>query len=241
MNWLRTIMPLLGLIAMAMSLFHLVPVAVALVQEDGCAEAFGISMAINFLAGFMLWALTRQHQRELNIREGILLVVFVWTGGSLFASVPLLLVIPGLSFTDAFFEAVSGLTATGATVLSGLDRLPPSINVWRAELQWLGGMGVIVLAVAILPMLGVGGRQLFKAELPGPMKDHQLTPRVTETAKGLWMIYFVLTRDELARRDHPQLHYARARRLLVARCKLRLFRFAGSRVRRHLLHARCRD
>ncbi|MDH5537043.1 MAG: TrkH family potassium uptake protein, partial [Betaproteobacteria bacterium] len=105
MNWFRTIMPLLGLIAMAMSLSHLVPVTVALVQEDGCAEAFGISMAINFLVGFVLWALTRQHQRELNIREGILLVVFVWTGGSLFASVPLLLVIPGLSFTHAFFEA----------------------------------------------------------------------------------------------------------------------------------------
>jgi trk system potassium uptake protein len=193
MNWFLTIMPLLGLIAMAMSLSHLVPITVALLLEDGHADSFGISMAINFLAGFTAWAATRQYQRELNIREGILLVVFVWTGGSLFATLPLLLVIPGLSFTDAFFEAVSGLTATGATVLSGLDDLPPSINVWRAELQWLGGMGVIVLAVAILPMLGVGGRQLFKAELPGPMKDDQLTPRITETAKGLWVVYLVLT------------------------------------------------
>lgn len=193
MNWLLTITPVLGLIAMAMSLSHILPISVALVQDDGCADAFGISMAINFVVGFVLWALTRQRQREFSIREGILLVIFVWTGGSLFATVPMLLVIPGLSFTDAYFEAVSGLTATGATVLSGLDLLPPSINVWRAELQWLGGMGVIVLAVAILPMLGVGGRQLFKAELPGPMKDDQLTPRITETAKGLWVVYLVLT------------------------------------------------
>jgi len=193
MNWLLTTMPLLGLIAMAMSLSHLIPLSVALLLDDGLAGTFGISMGINLLAGFATWAATRRFQRELHIREGILLVVFVWAGGSLFATVPLLLVIPGLSFTDAFFEAVSGLTATGATVLSGLDRLPPSINVWRAELQWLGGMGVIVLAVAILPMLGVGGRQLFRAELPGPMKDDHLTPRITETAKGLWIVYFALT------------------------------------------------
>jgi len=193
MAWLLTISPVAGLIAMAMSLTYLLPIGISLVLQDGAADALILSMALNFAAGAMLWLLTRRHKRELSLREGILLVVIVWSGGALFASVPLLLTIPGLSFTDAYFEATSGLTATGATLLSGLDLLPPSVNVWRAELQWLGGMGVIVLVVAILPMLGVGGRQISKAEIPGPMKDEQLTPRVTQTAKGLWLIYSALT------------------------------------------------
>ncbi len=193
MAWLLTISPVAALIAMAMSLSYLLPLGVSLATEDGAAGALTLSMAINFAAGAILWLLTRRHKRELSLREGILLVVTVWSGGALFGSLPLLLTIPGLSFTDAYFEAVSGLTATGATVLSGLDQLPPSINVWRALLQWLGGMGVIVLVVAILPMLGVGGRQVSKAEIPGPMKDEQLTPRVTQTAKGLWLIYAALT------------------------------------------------
>jgi hypothetical protein len=122
----------------------------------------------------------------------MVLITLVWVGGALFACVPLLAGL-GLSFTDAYFESMSALTATGATLLSGLDSLAPSFNVWRAELQWLGGMGVIVLVVAVLPMIGVGGRQISKAEIPGPMKEEQLTPRMTQTAKGLWMIYFALT------------------------------------------------
>jgi trk system potassium uptake protein TrkH len=193
MSWLLAVFPLLGIIAMAMSLTHLLPIAVSLIFHDGNTLQFTIPMAINFAAGVLLWLATRKHQRELSLREGILLVVLVWTGGSLFASLPLLLSIQGLSFTDAYFEAVSGLTATGATILHGLDSLPPSVNAWRAELQWLGGMGVIVLVVAILPMLGVGGRQISKSEIPGPMKDDQLTPRLTQTAKGLWLIYAALT------------------------------------------------
>jgi trk system potassium uptake protein len=193
MTWLLPIYPVLGIIAMAMSASHLLPVIVSVVFEDGTTAQFGISMALNFAAGFLLWLTTRRYRRELILRQGILLVVFVWTGGALFATVPLLLSLPDLSFTDAYFEAVSGLTATGATVLSNLDHLPPSINVWRAELQWLGGMGVIVLVVAILPMLGVGGRQISKSEIPGPMKEGQLTPRLTETAKGLWSVYAILT------------------------------------------------
>jgi trk system potassium uptake protein TrkH len=110
-----------------------------------------------------------------------------------FATLPLLFFLPGLSFTDAYFETVAGLTTTGATVLSGLDRLPASINFWRCELQWLGGMGIIVLAVAILPLLGIGGSQIMRAETPGPMKDARLTPRITETAKGLWLVYAGMT------------------------------------------------
>ncbi|MGE0558858.1 MAG: TrkH family potassium uptake protein [Burkholderiales bacterium] len=178
---------------MAMSLTHLLPIGVSLALDDGAATALAWSMVINFVAGALMWLFTRRHKRELSLREGILLVVAVWAGGALFASLPLILTISGISFTDAFFEAVSGLTATGATVLTGLDRLPASINVWRALLQWLGGMGVIVLVVAILPMLGVGGRQVSKSEIPGPMKDEQLTPRITQTAKGLWLIYAALT------------------------------------------------
>ncbi|MDH4150551.1 MAG: TrkH family potassium uptake protein [Betaproteobacteria bacterium] len=193
MNWLLTIAPVAALIAMAMSLTHLLPIGVSLALNDGTLPIWILSMALNFAAGAVLWLSTRRQKRELNLREGILLVVSVWTGGALFASVPILLTIPQITFTDAYFEAVSGLTATGATVLIELDNLPPSVNVWRALLQWLGGMGVIVLVVAVLPMLGVGGRQISKSEIPGPMKDEQLTPRVTQTAKGLWLIYAALT------------------------------------------------
>jgi trk system potassium uptake protein TrkH len=193
MSWLLNIAPVAALIAMAMSLTHLLPIGVSLYFSDGMAGALTLSMALNFCAGAILWLLTHHKKRELSLREGILLVVSVWAGGALFASLPLLLTVPQITFTDAYFEAVSGLTATGATVISGLEDLPASINVWRALLQWLGGMGVIVLVVAILPMLGVGGRQISKSEIPGPMKDDQLTPRVTQTAKGLWLIYAALT------------------------------------------------
>lgn len=193
MAWLMPILPVLGLIAMAMSLSHLVPIAVSLALGDGMAGIFAVSMTLNLLVGFVVWFSSRRRRRlELQVREGILFVAFVWIGGALFASVPLLYGL-GMSFTDAYFESMSALTATGATVLSGLDYLPPSINVWRAELQWIGGMGVIVLVVAVLPMIGVGGRQITRAEIPGPMKDEQLTPRMTQTAKGLWMVYFALT------------------------------------------------
>ena len=192
MAWLLAVSPVLGIIAMAMSASHLLPIATSILLEDGTTALFAYSMALNFAAGCVLWLTTRRYRRELQIREGILLISLVWIGGALFASVPLLLGI-GLSFTDAYFESMSALTATGATLLDGLDQLAPSLNIWRAELQWIGGMGVIVLVVAVLPMIGVGGRQISKAEIPGPMKDEQLTPRMTQTANGLWIIYFALT------------------------------------------------
>ena len=128
-------------------------------------------------------------QPQLTVRDGFLLVVLTWTALPALATLPLLLYIPSLSFTDAYFEAVSGLTTTGATVLSGLDALPYSINFWRMSLVWLGGMGLIVLAVAVLPLLGVGGRQIFKAEAPGPMKESKLTRAWPVPPKGLWLIY----------------------------------------------------
>lgn len=185
--------PLLGLIAMVMSLSHLVPIAISVIQDDGTLRAFAASMVANFSVGYAVWLGTRRFRRDLTPRDAILLVVLAWAGGALFATIPLLLTLPGLSFTDAYFECMSGLTTTGSTVLANLDTLAPSVNIWRGLLQWLGGMGIIVLVVAILPVLRVGGRQIFKAETPGPMKDTKLTPRIAETAKGLWLVYFGLS------------------------------------------------
>ena len=190
---LLTVAPLLGLIAMVMSLSHLLPLAISVSLADGASNQFVFSMAVNCAAGYLIWLMTRRYRRDLKPRDGIALVIFAWVGGAAFATLPLIATIPGLSFTDAYFEAMAGLTASGGTILSGLDSLPPSINVWRAELQWLGGMGVLVLAVAILPLLNVGGRQVFLSEIPGPMKDARLTPRITETAKVLWAVYFAFT------------------------------------------------
>ena len=160
---------------------------------DGAQQAFGYALAATLASALVLWLITFHERRELQVRDGFLLVALVWTVLPAFATLPLLFSVEGLRFTDAYFEAVSGLTASGATVLSGLDALPASVNIWRGLMIWLGGMGVIVLAVAILPLLGVGGSQLFKAETPTPMKDTKLTPRIAETAKGLWLVYVGFT------------------------------------------------
>jgi trk system potassium uptake protein TrkH len=190
---LLTIAPLLGIIAMVMSLSHLVPIGVSIAYDDGLLSNFSFSMTLNFALGYVLWLATRRFRRDLAPRDGILLVVLAWAGGAAFAALPLMAGIEGLTFTDAYFETMSGLTTTGATVLVNLDFMAPSINIWRSLLVWIGGMGLIVLAVAILPFLGVGGRQIFRAETPGPMKDAKLTPRITETAKGLWIVYGIIS------------------------------------------------
>ncbi|BCB25130.1 Trk system potassium uptake protein [Sulfurimicrobium lacus] len=187
------IVHVLGLVTMLFSLTMLAPLMVSWGLKDGAVSAYDESVAVTFISGLIAWAGTNRFKRELKIRDGFLLVVLIWSSLAAFATIPLLVQIPDLSFTDAYFETVSGLTTTGATVLSDLDKLPPSINFWRTELVWLGGMGLIVLAVAVLPLLGIGGRQLYKAETPGPMKDSQLTPRITETAKGLWLVYAAIT------------------------------------------------
>ena len=183
----------LGLMLVVFSITYLLPIIAALIYQDGTLIDFALAMVMTFAAGCLMWLLTRRYKGELSIRHGYLLVVAMWTAMPAVATFPLLLVIPRLSFTDAYFETMSGITTTGATVLTGLDTLPPAINLWRHELNWVGGMGIIVLAVAILPLLGVGGRQLFKAETPGPMKDSALTPRITETARNLWLVYFGIT------------------------------------------------
>lgn len=187
------ILHVLGMVIAVFGLAMLLPLAVSELSDDAAQRAYDEAVLITVGAGVLIWLAGRPWRRELKARDGILLVVLTWTLTPLFAALPLLLFLPGLSITDAYFETMSGLTTTGATVLSGLDRLPGSINLWRAELHWLGGLGVIVLVVAILPMLGVGGRQMYKAETPGPMKDDKLTPRMAETAKGLWRVYILLT------------------------------------------------
>ncbi len=180
----------LGGVLMLFALTMGVPLAFALFGSDAALPAYGESIAATFTAGAALFFGCRRPRRELQPRDGFLLVTLVWTVLPAFGTLPLLLAIPGLTFTDAYFEAVSGLTTTGATVLTGLEHLPTSINVWRCFMVFMGGMGIIVLAVAILPLLGVGGSQIFKAETPGPMKDDKLTPRIAETARGLWAVYF---------------------------------------------------
>lgn len=170
-----------------------VPGALSYALNDGAQRAFAYSVTATLIAGLALWLATFYERRELQVRDWFLLVALVWTVLPGFAALPLMLSLPALSFTDAYFEAISGLTASGGTVLAGLDSFPPSINIWRGFMIWLGGMGVIVLAVAILPLLGVGGSQLFKAETPTPMKDTKLTPRIAETAKGLWLVYVGFT------------------------------------------------
>jgi trk system potassium uptake protein TrkH len=190
---LPAVLHVFSLVVLLFAASMLVPIAFSLGFADGAVPDYGKAMSVTLLAGALLWAATRRAGRELQVRDGFLLVALVWTVLPAFATLPLMLQLPALSFTDAYFEAVSGLTASGATVLSGLDQLPPSLNIWRGFMIWLGGMGVIVLAVAILPLLGVGGSQLFKAETPTPMKDTKLTPRIAETAKGLWLVYFGLT------------------------------------------------
>ena len=193
-----TVLPIvnvLGAIVAAFSITMLLPLIMALFfSHDVALSAFAPASAIGVAAGTLCWLLTRNCKRELKIRDGVLLVVSTWTLIPLVASLPLLLHFGDrLSFTDAYFEMASALTTTGATIFTGLDALPPSINLWRHLVQWFGGMGILVLAVAILPLLGVGGMQLFKAETPGPMKDSKLTPRIEQTAKALWIVYAVIT------------------------------------------------
>lgn len=192
---LQPYLPVVRVFALILFFFGatlLLPLLVAWGLDDGAGSALGTSLALTLGSSALLLLATRRATGDLSIRDGFLLVVLTWAVLPVFAALPLMLQL-GTSFTDAYFEAASGLTTTCATVLTGLDVLPPSINLWRCQLAWVGGMGLIVLAVAILPLLGIGGRQMFKAETPGPMKERNLTPRIAETAKGLWGVYVLLT------------------------------------------------
>lgn len=188
------VLRILGLLLAVFSLTLLPPLVMALVAQDGSAQAFASAFGLTLGVGVLCWLPVRHIRRELRLRDGFVVVVMFWTVLSAIGALPFILSDdPRLSLTDAMFESVSGLTTTGATVITRLDELPMSILYYRQQLQWLGGMGIIVLAVAVLPMLGIGGMQLYRAETPGPMKDNKLTPRITETAKALWYIYLGLT------------------------------------------------
>jgi len=185
---------ILGLLLMLFSLTMLPPIGISVIFDDGQIPLFGAAAGLIFGAGFISWLPARRQKRDLRIRDGFVITVLFWLVLGSAGSVPLALSEQlNLSMTDALFESVSGLTTTGATVIVSLDHLPKSVLFYRQQLQWLGGMGIVVLAVAILPMLGIGGMQLYRAETPGPVKDAKLSPRIAETAKALWLIYLSLT------------------------------------------------
>jgi trk system potassium uptake protein TrkH len=183
-----------GLLLVLFSITMMPPIIISIISNDGTFLPFSIALATLLLIGTLLWFPARLHRKELRLKDGFIVVALFWVVLGLSGALPLYLSESlRLSFTDSVFESISGLTTTGATVITGLDALPRSILFYRHELQWLGGMGIIVLAVAILPLLGIGGMQLYRAESPGPVKDAKLTPRITETAKVLWYIYLSLT------------------------------------------------
>jgi len=193
MNW-TVVQRILGLLLMMFSLTMLPPIAFSIVFDEQSWLPFVKGFGITLVSGFVCWLPVHKSRKDLRLRDGFLVVASFWTVLGTFGAAPFLFSeFPAMTITDAIFESMSGLTTTGATVLTGLDDLPRSILYYRQQLQWLGGMGIIVLAVAVLPMLGVGGMQLYRAETPGPVKDTKLTPRITETAKALWYLYVTFT------------------------------------------------
>ncbi|MFV9474428.1 TrkH family potassium uptake protein [Advenella sp. RU8] len=194
---MRSILNVLHALGLTMVVFAttlLFPYVLSRLFQDGAHDSFMTSFMLAAGSGLLLWLLTYPFRRELRSRDGLLLVFLVWTVFPLLASLPLMLEASHLgvklSFTHAYYEAMSGLTTTGASVLPDVTQLPKSLNLWRHTLVWFGGMGILVLAVAILPMLGVGGHQVMRGEMPGPMKEEKLTPRIAGTAKVLYAIYF---------------------------------------------------
>jgi trk system potassium uptake protein TrkH len=190
---LRAILRILGVIVMLTSLSKLPSAALGLALRDGTYDIYLGSFFVGALIGLLLYWPNRAVRYDLRLRDGFLIVTLTWVSASLVSALPFWLGPPHLSFTDAVFEATSGLTTTGATVIVGLDALPRSVLLFRQVLQFLGGMGIVILAVAILPMLKIGGTQLFRAETTGPSRDSKLTPRIAETAKALWLVYLGLT------------------------------------------------
>jgi trk system potassium uptake protein TrkH len=189
-----TVQRILGLLIAGASLMMVPPLFVSLWYEDGTASIFLLSAVALLLTGSVIFLPVRKVQEELRLRDGFLIVAVCWISLALVGALPfLLLEQPDISYVDALFESMSGLTTTGATILTNIDDLPRGILYYRQQLQWLGGLGIVVLAVAILPMLRIGGMQLYRAETPGPLKDSKLTPRITETAKALWLIYLGIT------------------------------------------------
>ncbi|WP_284244389.1 TrkH family potassium uptake protein [Thalassotalea insulae] len=190
----KNIIRILGILVALLSVTMLPPALISMVYRDGGGVSFLMAFLFCLVMGGLSWYPNRNEKGDLRAREGFLIVVLFWTVLASFSAIPLMLLEqPNLSVADAFFESFSGLTTTGATILNKIDGLPHAVLWYRQQLQWLGGMGIIVLAVAVLPMLGVGGMQLYRAETPGPVKESKMTPRIADTAKHLWYIYLSLT------------------------------------------------
>jgi trk system potassium uptake protein TrkH len=189
-----TVQRILGFLIAGSSLMMLPPAAVSWWYQDGTIDLFLLSAVILFVIGMVIFLPVRHVREELRVRDGFLIVAVCWISLALVGALPFLLLMqPQISYVDAVFESMSGLTTTGATIMTNIDGLPRGVLYYRQQLQWLGGLGIVVLAVAILPMLRIGGMQLYRAETPGPLKDSKLTPRITETAKALWLIYLGIT------------------------------------------------
>lgn len=176
---------------MFFSISFVIPIITSIIYKDGALSVFIITFSIVFIIGFLGWMALRNSNEEMTHKDGFLVITLFWIVLSSAGSIPFTL--SGMSFIDAFFESMSGITTTGATVITNLSALPESLLIYRQLLQWMGGMGLIVLAIAVMPLLGIGGGQLYKAEIPGAMNDQKLTPRIKETAQALWLIYLLLT------------------------------------------------
>lgn len=189
-----TIQRVVGFLIAGASLMMFPPALVSWWYNDGTMKLFLVSAVIVFLIGMLIFLPVRKVRQELRLRDGFLIVTACWLSLALVGALPFILLSqPEISYVDAVFESMSGLTTTGATILTNIEDLPRGILYYRQQLQWLGGLGIVVLAVAILPMLRIGGMQLYRAETPGPLKDSKLTPRITETAKALWLLYLGIT------------------------------------------------
>ena len=191
---LTMIQRILGMIVTVFSLTMLPSIGVSLAYDDGQWQCFALSFAALLGAGILLWLPVYRVERDLRLRDGFLVIALFWIVLGVAGALPFVFgEQPRLGFTDAVFESVAGITTTNSSVLSGLDRLPKSVLWYRQQLQWIGGGGVIVLAIALFPVLGIGGMQLYKAEAPGPVKDEKLTPRITQTGRALGSVYALLT------------------------------------------------
>ena len=193
-TFLAPVLSLMARILIAFSVTFLVPGIWAWFEDHKDLQLIWLAgFVLTALSGLALAAITQKHQRELKTKDGFLLVNMVWLVLPAYSALPLMFLVPEITWFKAYFEAMSALTATGATALTGLEYLPVSVNIWRCFLQLIGGLGIMLLVVAVLPMLGLGGMQLYKTETPGPMKDTKFTPRIAETARGLWGVYFLFS------------------------------------------------